>query len=357
MKKTILNQVLLATFALTSATAMAATVYTDKGTQVDLYGRFGAYFDKTKDTNTDLKDDKTRLGFKVTHELSQDLTALGGVELRFSDVNKRFSDPVTHDAYAGFKYNPVGTLTFGRQATTADDLALSKYAYQHEDVTLAPTQGDRTIKFRSASFGQEGWGYISAGVDHTFKGSTNKDANIRQASTGAGLFYTNNFGEVGFKLNGGYVYSQNDGTMANTNYAFITDPTTIKQIEKAWLVGTELTYGDFATAFDYSQNLISHKDLEAKQKQDLVRYDALQFAVKYNASKETTLFAAYQYKSAKDRVSGTTQDKSYQYTLGADYKLHKNVVTYAQIDTTKYKSFEGDKKTEVGGAVGLRVLF
>jgi len=219
-KKTILSQVLLATFALTSASAMAATVYSDKGTQVDLYGRFGAYFDKTKDTNTDLKDDKTRLGFKVTHELGQDLTALGGVELRFSDVNKRFSDPMTHDAYAGFKYNPVGTFTFGRQATTADDLALSKYAYQHEDVTLAPTQGDRTVKFRSTSFGQEGWGYISAGVDHTFKGSTNKDANIRQASTGAGLFYTNNFGDVGFKLNSGYVYSQNDGTMANTNPDF-----------------------------------------------------------------------------------------------------------------------------------------
>lgn len=340
MKKTLLVTALTAVL---STSAYAVPVYQQDTTEVDLYGRLGAFFGKTERTNTDIFDDASRLGLKVKHGVNGDLEAIGGLEFRFSDAEKRFSDPTTHDAYVGLKHKGYGALTVGRQATTADDIALSKFAYFNEDVTLSPVHGDRTIKFRSTDYDLGTAGKLGFGVDHTFLGTNDKNVDVKSRSTGAGLFYSNTFGDLGFKLNGGYTHTQlKNDTIANA-----------KNREKSWIVGTQFSLGQFDLGVDYAQNDFDIKENTTGLTSPTVASKATQVALRYRATDGVSVFTAYQYGRntfLQEKV------KKHQYTIGADYKLHKNVLAYAQLDTVKVKS--GDQKdTDVGGAVGMRVLF
>lgn len=346
MKKTL---VALSVMALSSVAMADTTIYQQDGSTLSVYGRFGAMLDKTEQTNVDLKDDESRIGFKVEHAINEDTSALGAVEFRFSDANRRFSDPTTHDAYAGLKHKQYGTLTLGRQATTADDIALSKFAYAHENVTTLPTQGDRTIKYRSADFGG-----FSFGADYTFLGSTDKDVDVRSRAATAGLFYNQTFNDVNFRLNAGYANAQYSVDTFNDVYGVSTTALGQKYKEQGWMVGSQIGYGDLTVGVDYS-----HSELKgelASYSTPKLKADGFQVAAKYQITPELGAFTAYQYKKVK--YEDTVNLRSDQYTLGVDYKLHKNVVTYAQVDVLKNKDrVENLSSSDVGGAVGLRVYF
>lgn len=340
MKKTLLVTALTAVL---STSAYAVPVYQQDNTQVDLYGRLGAFFGKTEQTNTDIFDDASRLGLKVEHSITGDVKAIAGLEFRFADEEKRFSDPTTHDAYVGLDHKAYGTLTVGRQATTADDIALSKFAYFNEDVTLSPTHGDRTIKFRTTDYDLGTAGKIGFGVDHTFMGTNDKNVDVKSRSTGGGLFYSNTFGDVGFKLNGGYTHTQiKNETIANA-----------KNRAKSWIVGTQFSLGQFDLGVDYAQNDFDIKENTTGLTSPTVASKATQVALRYRATDDVSVFTAYQY--GKDSFL-QEKTKKHQYTIGADYKLAKNVLAYAQVDTIKVKSSD-ESDTQVGGAIGMRVLF
>lgn len=345
MKKTLIALAV----ASTAFSVQAAEIYSSGGTTVEVYGQANVGLDKTKDTRFDLKNDESRLGFKVTQKVSPALSAIAGYELRFDDPDAdatevgNFTDPRTHKAYAGLKFNGVGTLTFGRQSTTIDDIALSEYGYGvNKGVVFLPKDGDRTIKFRI----DEVHGF-SLGADYSFKGSSDKDAAVKERLVTAGLFFNHDFNGVGFKLNGGYAQQVDglDRPVATTGVN-VTD----KIVSNGFIVSTEVSYDRFAIAADYNQAKVENKDVAAVPD---VKTHAYQVAVKYDFRDDVTGYARYNQKEVK---IDDYKETSKTYGVGASYKLHKNVVTYAQFDRTEFK-VDGDKENDNAVSLGLRVYF
>ena len=129
MKKTLLATAIAGALGVTAA-AQAATVYDQDGTKIDIYGRItmgiagggpeytssGAY----QDNGAEFADAYSRLGLRLQHMVSSDLTAFGHLEWRFAaDEAGRngasnfdaFSE--TRQAYLGLRSDSWGTIQAG----------------------------------------------------------------------------------------------------------------------------------------------------------------------------------------------------------------------------------------------------
>lgn len=341
MKKTI---VALAVAAFAATSANAATVYNQDGTKVDVNGSVRLLLQKETDKRIDLKDKGSRVSFKASHDLGEGLSALAYTELRFSDA--KFGDKIdVKRLYAGFGYEGVGTLTFGKQLTIGDDIGVSDYTYNLGGVNQLVGSGDKVIHFKSADFNG-----FSFGADYVFaedpakyaadKKTVNKNAYV------LGALYNRTMGDVGFALEAGYSQQKVEEDLNN----------------KAFTVGTELSFGDFALAVDYSQ-------VKASKKVDTLKWRGLAdrgIALKFNKVREVELGVKYQVTDASkvyaDVIWGKAKniaDESTRlraYIAGVDYKLHKHVVTYLEGGSFKYK-FDGNSSKDNKVGVGLRVFF
>jgi len=127
MKKTLLATAIAGALGVTAA-AQAATVYDQDGTKVDIYGRIAMgiagggpeYAGSTyQDNGAEFVDAYSRLGLRLQHMVSSDLTAFGHLEWRFSadqDGSNNadfdaFSE--TRQAYLGLRSNSWGTIQAG----------------------------------------------------------------------------------------------------------------------------------------------------------------------------------------------------------------------------------------------------
>ncbi|MFI0471657.1 porin [Halomonas sp. HMF6819] len=129
MKKTLLATAVIGALS-ASAAAQAATVYDEDGTKVDLYGRIalgiaggGPEYNGAGlkiDNDPEFVDVYSRLGFRLSQEITRDLTAFGRLEWRFraDESNTRngnnfdaFSE--TRQAYLGVTSNQYGTFQAG----------------------------------------------------------------------------------------------------------------------------------------------------------------------------------------------------------------------------------------------------
>lgn len=113
-------------FGVLWATSVQATpIYDQAGTKLDIYGRIAmgfsggdAGFDRSGsqiDNGVEFKDVYSRLGFRMSHAINDDLTAFGRLEWRFrSDENQAeagFSE--TRQSYMGVTSERFGTLQAG----------------------------------------------------------------------------------------------------------------------------------------------------------------------------------------------------------------------------------------------------
>src|SRR5690554_2366167 len=131
MKKTLLATAIAGALGVTAA-AQAATDYDQDGTKVDIYGRIAMgiagggteYAGGVKrDNGAEFVDAYSRLGLRLQHMVSSDLTAFGHLEWRFSaDQNgsrasrngtefDAFSE--TRQAYLGLRSDSWGTIQAG----------------------------------------------------------------------------------------------------------------------------------------------------------------------------------------------------------------------------------------------------
>ncbi|HHE3618639.1 TPA: porin [Pasteurella multocida] len=332
MKKTI---VALAVAAVAATSANAATVYNQDGTKVDVNGSVRLILKKEKNERGDLVDNGSRVSFKASHDLGEGLSALAYTELRFSkNVTKQKKQKKTRlgnnvhvkRLYAGFAYEGLGTLTFGNQLTIGDNVGVSDYTYFLGGINNLLSSGEKAINFKSAEFN----GFTFGGA-YVFSEDAGKQASRDGRGFVVAGLYNRKMGDVGFALEAGY--SQKYVTAA-------------KQ-EKAFMVGTELSYAGLALGVDYAHTVTNKEKVEVKKR-------ALEVGLNYDINDKAKVYTDLIW--AKESSKGvTTRDSSI--LLGAGYKLHKKVETFVEGGWSRKKAAVGvtTKDNKVG--VGLRVHF
>lgn len=353
MKKTL---VALAVAAVAATSANAAVVYNQDGTKVEVGGQFRVLLTKNSGERADLKNPGSRVEIKATQELGSGFSALAATQLRFSardeagDEKQDFNDIEAYNVYAGFAQDQIGTLTFGKQNTNQDDLGISDYTYDLGDVKMTHNHDKKSAKFRSVE-----WNGLSVGADYFF-GDAEKDSATEQNGKGwgAALFYTAEVAnDTTLTVNGGYTkVKQFDRTDLTNNGDYN---------ESAYVVGAELATGPFALAVDWSEKVSTNDTNALDFGTDEVGIDAhkiraLEVGAKYNYLENAKVYGEYQYWKATPN-SGDDKVTMNGFILGTDYWFTKQVVTYLEAGTFKYKNQDdkSDRDNKIG--VGFRVYF
>ena len=347
MKKT-LAALIVTAFA--ASAANAAVVYDNEGTKVELNGSLRLIMEKadkkeytaagqsTKKANSALRNAGSRFGITVKHNLDNDFYALGRLEFRFDDTTSRdkFGRLYAKRAYVGLGSKATGDITFGRQLTIADDLSQAvdyEYGLIPKEEYI-PTAGTGVIRYDYK--GIEG---LQLSANYNFGQKNNEkgkalDPAIKNAF-GFGALYTAGdldarfaYGHTSFETDASYKHRL-DGFLASLGYKF----------------------GDFTLTGDFGY--AHEKENDAKTNKF---YVSPGFA--YQVTPASQVYGNYLY----ERVKGeTTKDKTHGFLLGADYKLHKQVVVFLEgkyVTTKSYKNdaYTGKVKDRAIG-VGMRVYF
>ena len=352
MKKT-LAALIVSAFA--ASAANAAVVYDNEGTKVELNGslrlimekadkkQYNAAGQSTKKANSALRNAGSRFGITVKHNLDNDFYALGRLEFRFDDTDSRdkFGRLYAKRAYLGLGSKATGDITFGRQLTIADDLSQAvdyEYGLIPKEEYI-PTAGTGVIRYDYK--GIEG---LQLSANYNFGQKNNEkgkalDPAIKNAF-GFGALYTAGdldarfaYGHTSFETDASYKHRL-DGFLASLGYKF----------------------GDFTLTGDFGY--AHEKENDAKNNKF---YVSPGFA--YQVTPASQVYGNYLY----ERVKGeTTKDKTHGFLLGADYKLHKQVVVFLEgkyVTTKNYAenanggyAYDGKTKDRAIG-VGMRVYF
>ena len=360
MKKTVIA-LAIAAFAATGA-ANAATVYNQDGTKVELGGSARIFLGKLgKDQRGDLVNDGSRIKINATHTLDNGLSAFVGYETRFngtqtnakgksiqkqSGSDTSFGGLTTNKLFVGFGFENVGKLSFGRQATTADDVLGDGLYYRSGDNNILTTSADKSIKFRSADF--EGFSF---GADYLF-------GNADKAATATGKIYKNGTGVAAFY---NYDFEKNHNIEFAAGYTFdqydSVNSSSTSQKNHNWLLSSHYRLDAFRFAVAYGQRTekVTGATNDTKGKYIFLesKYDLADVA-----GIPSTLGLQWERYSKKD-YNGQDQGKSIanQYIAMADYKLSKNVVPYVQYTRATEKDNVGQRTNENIYGAGLRVHF
>ena len=347
MKKT-LAALIVSAFA--ASAANAAVVYDNEGTKVELNGSLRLIMEKadkkvynganqsTKKANSALRNAGSRFGITVKHNLDNDFYALGRLEFRFDDTDSRdkFGRLYAKRAYVGLGSKATGDITFGRQLTIADDLSQAvdyEYGLIPKEEYI-PTAGTGVVRYDYK--GIEG---LQLSANYNFGQKNNEkgkalDPAIKNAF-GFGALYTAGdldarfaYGHTSFETDASYKHRL-DGFLASLGYKF----------------------GDFTLTGDFGY--AHEKENDAKTNKF---YVSPGFA--YQVTPASQVYGNYLY----ERVKGeTTKDKTHGFLLGADYKLHKQVVVFLEGKYVTTKSYTNDTYTgkvkDRAIGVGMRVFF
>ena len=347
MKKT-LAALIVSAFA--ASAANAAVVYDNEGTKVELNGslrlilekadakKYDAVGNSTKTANSALRNAGSRFGITVKHNLDNDFYALGRLEFRFDDTESRdqFGSLYAKRAYVGLGSKATGDITFGRQLTIADDLSQAndyEYGFIPKGKYI-PTSGTGVVRYDYK--GIEG---LQLSANYNF-GQTNNEKGkplnpgIKNAYAVGALYTAGDldarlaYGHTNFETGASYAHRL-DGVLASLGYKF----------------------GDFTLTGDFAYG---HEKFDDEKTNKF--YVAPGFA--YQVLPASKVYGNYLY----ERVKGeNTKDKTHGFLLGADYKLHKQVVLFVEgkyVTTKEYvnDTYDGKTKDRAIG-VGMRVFF
>ena len=261
-----------------------------------------------------------------------------------SGSDTSFGGLTTNKLFVGFGFENVGKLSFGRQATTADDVLGDGLYYRSGDNNILTTGADKSIKFRSADF--EGFSF---GADYLF-GNPNKVTAAKSYKNGAGVaaFYNYDFEKNhNIEFAAGYTFDQYDSVNSSST----------SQKNHNWLLSSHYRLDAFRFAVAYGQRTekVTGATNDTKGKYIFLesKYDLADVA-----GIPSTLGLQWERYSKKD-YKGQDQGKGItnQYIAMADYKLSKNVVPYVQYTRATEKDNVGQRTNENVYGAGLRVHF
>ena len=351
MKKTVIA-LAIAAFAATGA-ANAATVYNQDGTKVELGGSARIFLGKLgKDQRGDLVNDGSRIKINATHTLDNGLSAFVGYETRFngsqkekqSGSNTGFGNITTNKLFVGFGFENVGKLSFGRQATTADDVLGDGLYYRSGANNILTTGADKSIKFRSADF--EGFSF---GADYLF-GNPNKVTAAKSYKNGAGVaaFYNYDFEKNhNIEFAAGYTFDQYDSVNSSST----------SQKNHNWLLSSHYRLDAFRFAVAYGQRTEKVTGATSNTRGKYIFLES-KYDLADVAGIPSTVGLQWERYNEKD-YNGQDKGKSIanQYIAMADYKLSKNVVPYVQYTRATEKDNVGQRTSENVYGASLRVHF
>ena len=347
MKKT-LAALIVTAFA--ASAANAAVVYDNEGTKVELNGSLRLIMEKadkkeynaanqsTKKANSALRNAGSRFGITVKHNLDNDFYALGRLEFRFDDTTSRdkFGRLYAKRAYVGLGSKATGDITFGRQLTIADDLSQAvdyEYGFIPKGEYI-PTAGTGVVRYDYKGIeGLQLSANYNFGQKNDEKGKA-LDPAIKNAYAVGALYTVGDldarlaYGHTSFETPASYKHRL-DGVLASLGYKF----------------------GDFTLTGDFGY---AHEKLDDAKVNKF--YVSPGFA--YQVVPASKVYGNYLY----ERVKGESDKvKTHGFLLGADYKLHKQVVLFVEgkyATTKKYEndSYAGKEKDRAIG-VGMRVFF
>ena len=347
MKKTLAA---LIVSAVAASAANAAVVYDNEGTKVELGGSLRLIMEKadkkeydranhsTKKANSALRNAGSRFGVKVKHNLDNDFYALGNLELRFDDTTSRdkFGGAYAKRAYVGLGSQSVGEIKFGRQLTIADDLSQAN-DYEYGFIPKGdyiPTSGTGVVRYDYKGIeGLQLSANYNFGQKNDEKGKA-LDPAIKNAFALGALYTAGDldarfaYGHTNLETNATYKHRV-DGFLASLGYKF----------------------GDFTLTGDFGY-------AHAKKNDDKTNKFYVSPGFAYQVTPMSQVYGNYLY----ERVKGESdKDKTHAFLLGADYKLHKQVVLFVEgkyATTKKYEndSYAGKEKDRAIG-VGMRVFF
>ena len=347
MKKT-LAALIVSAFA--ASAANAAVVYDNEGTKVELNGSLRLIMEKadkkvynaanqsTKKANSALRNAGSRFGITVKHNLDNDFYALGRLEFRFDDTTSRdkFGRLYAKRAYVGLGSKATGDITFGRQLTIADDLSQAvdyEYGFIPKGEYI-PTAGTGVVRYDYK--GIEG---LQLSANYNFGQTNDEKGNplkpgIKNAYAVGALYTVGDldarlaYGHTNFETGASYAHRL-DGVLASLGYKF----------------------GDFTLTGDFGYG---HEKLDDAKVNKF--YVSPGFA--YQVVPASKVYGNYLYERAKGE---SDKVKTHGFLLGADYKLHKQVVLFVEgkyVTTKEYvnDSYDGKTKDRAIG-VGMRVFF
>ena len=347
MKKTLAA---LIVSAVAASAANAAVIYDNEGTKVELNGslrlilekadakKYDAAGNSTKTANSALRNAGSRFGITVKHNLDNDFYALGRLEFRFDDTESRdqFGSLYAKRAYVGLGSKATGDITFGRQLTIADDLTQAndyEYGFIPKGKYI-PTSGTGVVRYDYKGIeGLQLSANYNFGQRHNDKGEPLKTG-LKNAY-GVGALYTAGdldarfaYGHTSLETNATYKHRV-DGFLASLGYKF----------------GEFKLTGDFGYA-------------HVKEDSDKTNKFYVSPGFAYQVTPASQVYGNYLYERVKGEAD---KDKTHGFLLGADYKLHKQVVVFLEgkyVTTKSYKNdtYTGKVKDRAIG-VGMRVYF
>ena len=299
---------------------------------------YNAANQSTKKANSALRNAGSRFGITVKHNLDNDFYALGRLEFRFDDTTSRdkFGRLYAKRAYVGLGSKATGDITFGRQLTIADDLSQAvdyEYGFIPKSEYI-PTAGTGVVRYDYK--GIEG---LQLSANYNFGQTNDEKGNplkpgIKNAYAVGALYTVGDldarlaYGHTNFETGASYAHRL-DGVLASLGYKF----------------------GDFTLTGDFGYG---HEKLDDAKLNKF--YVSPGFA--YQVVPASKVYGNYLY----ERVKGESDKvKTHGFLLGADYKLHKQVVVFLEgkyVTAKKYvnDSYDGKVKDRAIG-VGMRVFF
>ena len=304
---------------------------------------YNAANQSTKKANSALRNAGSRFGITVKHNLDNDFYALGRLEFRFDDTDSRdkFGRLYAKRAYVGLGSKATGDITFGRQVTIADELVQAndyEYGFIPKEEYI-PTAGTGVVRYDYK--GIEG---LQLSANYNFGQRHNDKGNLLKV----GL-------KNGFALGALYTAGDLDARLAYGHTNFETGASYAHRLDGV-LASLGYKFGDFTVTGDFGY---AHEKLADDKTNKF--YVSPGFA--YQVTPASKVYGNYLYEREKEEDG---KSKTHGFLLGADYKLHKQVVLFVEgkyVTAKKYAenanggyAYTGKVKDRAIG-VGMRVFF
>ncbi|MDP0382416.1 porin [Glaesserella parasuis] len=359
MKKTLVA-LAVAAFA---ASASAVTVYENEGTKVDFDGQLRLLLEKqaskvkgqssTTDGHTNLKNNSSRFGISIKHNINENLYGFGRYETRLGRNSKNdagWGDVTTENAYVGL--GGYGhEISFGKQAVIGDSIGQAGF----DKVYGVGTGG---IKYSANNTNKKGFdiltsdsdsaiNYTYTGIEGLTLGANYNVANERDNKGGVKVDSTKSGFGLGAKYTAKIAESQSVTVAAGYTHDDYKSGSVNKKDKDGVYFGLKYVNAPFTVAVDGGHGVV--KTDNVKEKIDFVRTGA-----RFDVTPKSGVYGNYSYGTYKDKAYKAT---AHQFMLGADYKLHKQVVTFVEGRLIKNKDSNNKKVTDQALGVGLRVLW